>query len=398
MSASVLLGISGGIAAYKAPILVRLLVQAGIDVHVVMTHAATKFVTPLTLATVSGNPVYYDIWADTNTPAVEHISLADRATIAIIAPATANVIGKIASGIADDMLTTVFTAVTCPVLIYPSMNVNMYRNSIVQANINKLIGLGYHVMEPESGFLACGWTGEGRMPEPETIVENIFRLLGPNDLAGMRLLVTAGPTEEPLDPVRFITNRSSGKMGVAICRRAAIRGANVTLVAGPLKVAPPSGIKVISVRTALEMYDKVMEEFQSADVVIKAAAVADFRPASIQVEKVKKDAMDTSIQLVKNPDIIAELGKIKRDNQVLIGFAAETTNVIENAKKKLLEKNLDMLVVNDISKPGAGFDLDTNIVRFMHKSGKEEQFDMMSKEKVADLILDRVIHLKKSVT
>ena len=280
MSASVLLGISGGIAAYKTPLLVRLLAQAGFNVHIVMTQAATRFVTPLTLATLTGNPVFDDMWGDRLRPSVEHISLADIADVAVIAPATANIIGKIASGIADDMLTTVFMAVKCPVLLCPSMNVNMLHNPIVQGNIDKLLELGYHVMQPVSGFLACGWEGEGRMPEPETITDNIQRLLGPRDLQGERILVTAGPTEEPLDAVRFLTNKSSGKMGVAVAARAVARGASVTLVAGPLKVPPPSGVKLIDVRTAIEMHDQVLKVFPEMDVVIKAAAVADFRACS----------------------------------------------------------------------------------------------------------------------
>jgi len=242
MSPSVLVGISGGIAAYKIPLLVRLLVQEGIRTQVVMTAASMNFVTPLTLATLTGNPVYHDMWGDRNRPSVEHISLADNADIAVIAPATANVIGKIASGIADDLLTTVFTALRCPVLICPAMNVNMYRNPIVQGNIKKLSSLGYHIMEPESGYLACGWTAEGRMPEPDKIAEKILSLINPRDLQGEHILVTAGPTEEPIDPVRFITNRSSGKMGVAICERALARGARVTLIAGPLKIQTPSGV------------------------------------------------------------------------------------------------------------------------------------------------------------
>lgn len=398
MSASVLLGISGGIAAYKTPLLVRLLSQAGFNVHIVMTQAATRFITPLTLATLSGNPVFDDMWGDRYRPSVEHISLADTADIAVIAPATANIIGKIASGIADDMLTTVFMAVKCPVLLCPSMNVNMYYNPIVQGNIDKLVQLGYHLMQPASGFLACGWEGEGRMPEPEAIADSIQRLLGPRDLEGERILVTAGPTEEPLDSVRFLTNKSSGKMGVAVAARAAARGASVTLVTGPLKVPPPAGIKHVSVRTAVEMHDQVLGAFPEIDVVIKAAAVADFRPALTEAGKVKKEKMESSIRLVKNPDILRELGRIKRKDQILVGFAAETNDVLKNGRAKLKKKNLDMLVLNDVSKPGAGFDYDTNIVRFLHRSGEEEQMDIMSKDRVADLILDRVRKLRRGVT
>lgn len=397
MSTKILLGITGGIAAYKTPSLVRLLVQAGMDVHIVMTRAASHFVTPMTLATLSGNPVYEDMWADRLRPSVEHISLADLPDLAIIAPATANVIGKIANGIADDLLTTVFIAVRSPILICPSMNVNMYRNQIVQANIEKLRRLNYHVIEPESGWLACGWEGEGRMPEPETIMMRIKSLVSPRDLGGERILVTAGPTEEPLDPVRFLTNRSSGKMGVAVAKRAEARGADVTLIAGPMKVPPPGGVRHIAVRTALEMQDRVVEAFPAVDVVIKAAAVADFRPAVVKDAKIKKDEAETSLKLVRNPDILKILGEKKQKNQILVGFAAETQNAAENAKKKLKEKNLDMLVLNDVSQAGAGFDHDTNIVRLLYRSGAEEQLDMMSKDKVADVILDRVIEMRKKI-
>lgn len=398
MQGSVLLGISGGIAAYKTPALVRLLVQAELDVHVVMTQSATQFVTPLTLATLSGNPVFQDMWGDRHRPSVEHISLADQADIAVLAPATANVIGKIASGIADDLVTTVFMALTCPVVLCPSMNVNMYRNPLVQANISKLAGSGYHVMDPTSGYLACGWSGEGRMPEPETITDRIVTLLNPADLSGLRVLVTAGPTEEPLDPVRFMTNRSSGKMGVAVCRRAVARGASVTLVSGPLKIPPPDRVKTVQVRTALEMHDLVLGLFSEADVVIKAAAVADFRPARVHHSKIKKDKMASSVRLIKNPDILQALGKVKRNDQILVGFAAETSDIIENGRAKLRAKNLDMLVLNDVSQPGAGFDCDTNVVRLLHRSGKEEQLDIMSKDKVADCILDRVLDIRKRVS
>ena len=286
-------------------------------------------------------------------------------------------------------------AVTCPVLIYPSMNVNMYRNPIVQANIGKLKEFGYQVMEPAAGYLACGWIGEGRMPEPEEIAAKIKSLLAPRDLEGERILVTAGPTEEPIDPARFLTNRSSGKMGVAVARRAVARGASVTLIAGPLRVPVPEGVRHLPVRTAREMYERVVEAFPDADVVIKAAAVADFRPTEMREAKIKKEDMAPVIRLVKNPDILQKLGKSKRKGQILIGFAAETHDVLKNGRAKLEKKNLDMLVLNDVSKAGAGFDYDTNIVRFLHRSGEEEQMELMPKEKVADLILDRVLQLRR---
>jgi phosphopantothenoylcysteine decarboxylase/phosphopantothenate--cysteine ligase len=377
--------------------LVRLLCQAGLDVRVVMTHAATHFVTPLTLATLSCNPVSEDMWANRTQPSVEHISLADTADVAVIAPATADIIGKIANGIADDLLTTVFMALTAPVLICPSMNVNMYRNPIVQGNLNKLRQLNYHIMDPGAGYLACGWEGEGRMPEPEAITEKILAILSPRDFEKVRILVTAGPTEEPLDPVRFLTNRSSGKMGVAVARRAAARGAEVTLIAGPLRVPIPQGVRHIPVRTAQEMYDRVLEVFPVTDVVVKAAAVADIRPERFSQSKIKKEKMASSMTFVRNPDILKKLGELRRPNQILVGFAAETQEVLKHGRAKLKKKNIDLLVLNDVSQQGAGFDYDTNIVRLLHRSGKEEQLDLMPKDSVADIILDRVKEIREEV-
>ncbi|MEW6351567.1 MAG: bifunctional phosphopantothenoylcysteine decarboxylase/phosphopantothenate--cysteine ligase CoaBC [Thermodesulfobacteriota bacterium] len=395
MNKRVLLGITGGIAAYKIPMLVRLLVQKDLDVHVLMTRAATEFVTPLTLATLSGNPVSLDMWSKPCDPSIEHICLADHADVAVIAPATANVIGKLAAGIADNMLTTVFTAVTCPVLLCPAMNVNMFKNPIVQMNLGKLRSVGYHVMQPESGDLACGYVGEGRLPEPERIAEYLDTLLSPKDLAGIKILVTAGPTEEPLDPVRFLTNRSSGKMGVAVARRAALRGADVTLVAGPLKVPVPGGVRHVPIRTAKQMKDQALALFPVTEVVIKAAAVADFRPVHESSVKIKKIDTETCIQLTENDDILWAMGRTKKAGQILVGFAAETNDAILNGRSKLKAKNLDMLVLNDVTKIGAGFDCDTNIVRLLHRSGAEEELGIMSKEKVADIILDRVRDLRE---
>jgi phosphopantothenoylcysteine decarboxylase / phosphopantothenate---cysteine ligase len=394
MSSSVLVGITGGIAAYKTPLLVRLMVKAGMNVNVVMTRAATEFVTPMTLATLSGNPVRTDMWGERDRPAVEHITLADSARMAVIAPATANFIGKLANGIADDMLTTVMMAFNKPVLICPAMNINMYNNPIFKGNQERLITFGYHVMEPQKGDLACGWTGEGRMPEPEDIFREVQRRLAPRDMDGMRVLVTAGPTEEPIDPVRFLTNRSSGKMGVAIARRALARGAKVSLVSGPLKVSAPSGIDHIQVRTASEMMEKVLGLFNESDMVFKAAAVADFRPEFVHREKIKKGDFEPTINLIRNPDILAALGSKKWPDQVLVGFAAETTDPIENARIKLKNKNVDMLVLNDVSQPGAGFDCDTNIVRLLFRTGEDEQLSLMSKEDVADQILNRAIEIR----
>jgi len=395
MSSSILLGITGGISAYKIPSLVRLMVKAGMNVQVVMTRSASKFVTPMTLATLSGNPVYCDMWGERDRPSVEHIFLADAARIAVIAPATANFIGKLAHGIADDMLTTVMMAFNKPVLIYPAMNINMYNNPILKENLERLMSLGYQVMAPEKGDLACGWVGEGRMPEPEAIFLEVKRSLAPRDMDGLRVLVTAGPTEEPLDPVRFLTNRSSGKMGVAIAKRALQRGAKVCLVSGPLKVSVPVGVDHIKVRTALEMMEKVLELFHESDMVFKAAAVADFRPEFTRREKIKKGDMDPTVNLICNPDILATLGSKKWPDQVLVGFAAETTDPIENARVKLKKKNVDILVLNDVTQPGAGFDCDTNVVRLLFRNGDEEQLSLMSKEDVADKIISRAIEMRR---
>jgi phosphopantothenoylcysteine decarboxylase/phosphopantothenate--cysteine ligase len=276
------------------------------------------------------------------------------------------------------------------------MNVNMYRNPVVQANLRKLKEFGYHVLEPASGWLACGWTGEGRMPEPEIIAERVAGLVAPKDLRGMRVLVTAGPTEEPLDPVRFLTNRSSGKMGAALARRAADRGADTVLVAGPLKVSIPAAVCHVPVRTALEMYDKVLELAQHADVVIKAAAVADFRPVNAATDKLKKDTMEPVVRLTQNPDILKALGERKRPGQILVGFAAETRDIVDNARRKLESKNLDMLAVNDVSREDAGFDVDTNVVRLLYRAGDDEQLEIMSKDRVADAMLDRVLRLRSA--
>jgi phosphopantothenoylcysteine decarboxylase/phosphopantothenate--cysteine ligase len=371
------------------------MVKAGMNVQVVMTRSASKFVTPMTLATLSGNPVYCDMWGERDRPSVEHIFLADAARIAVIAPATANFIGKLAHGIADDMLTTVMMAFNKPVLIYPAMNINMYNNPILKENLERLMSLGYQVMAPEKGDLACGWVGEGRMPEPEAIFLEVKRRLAPRDMDGLRVLVTAGPTEEPLDPVRFLTNRSSGKMGVAIAKRALQRGAKVCLVSGPLKVSVPVGVDHIKVRTALEMMEKVLELFHESDMVFKAAAVADFRPEFTCREKIKKGDLDPTVNLICNPDILATLGSKKWPDQVLVGFAAETTDPIENARVKLKKKNVDILVLNDVTQPGAGFDCDTNVVRLLFRNGDEEQLSLMSKEDVADKIISRAIEMRR---
>ncbi|GFE57967.1 bifunctional phosphopantothenoylcysteine decarboxylase/phosphopantothenate--cysteine ligase CoaBC [Geobacter sp. AOG1] len=390
----VVLGVTGGIAAYKAVELLRLLTKAGATVHVIMTRSATEFVTPLTFQTLSMNPVHTELFNLISEQEIGHISLADRADLLIIAPATANVIGKLAHGIADDMLTTTVMATKAPVLIAPAMNVNMYQNPLYQENEVRLEAHGYLFVEPARGMLACGWEGEGKLQEPSIIFEAALAALTPKDLAGERVLVTAGPTREELDPVRFISNYSSGKMGYAIARAASRRGAKVTLVAGPTCLDAPWGMETIPVTSAREMRDAVLARFSSSSIVIKAAAVADYRPARRATDKVKKTDQPETIELVRNPDILAELGTNK-GGQLLVGFAAETESLLENAGKKLNEKNLDMVVANDVGQAGAGFNVDTNIVRLLYRDGRVEELSLMGKDALADVILDRVMEAKK---
>jgi len=393
---NVVLGVSGGIAVYKAVEVLRLLVKAGADVHVVMTRNAAEFVAPLTFQTLSNNPVHSDLFELYREREIGHISLADRADLFLVAPATANLIGKVANGIADDLLTTTLMATRAQVLFVPAMNVNMWENPIYRRNQQRLEALGYHFMEPASGSLACGWEGKGKLPDPTEIVATLTGLAAPADLSGETVLVTAGPTREEIDPVRYISNRSSGKMGYCIARAASERGARVILVSGPTNLAPPRGVEFIPVTTALEMHDAVLERFDEATVVIKAAAVADYRPAAPSSAKLKKrDGGGTTIELVENPDILALLGGRKR-GQRLIGFAAETGDLIENARQKLEAKNLDMIVANDVTQEGAGFDVDTNVVRLLYRDGRVESLERMSKEAIAHQLLDRLELLKKS--
>ena len=390
----VILGVTGGIAAYKAVELLRLLTKAGATVHVIMTRSATEFVTPLTFQTLSMNPVHTELFNLISEQEIGHISLADRADLFIIAPATANVIGKLANGIADDMLTTTVMATKAPVLIAPAMNVNMYQNPIYRENEERLRNHGYLFVEPVRGMLACGWEGEGKLQDPAAIFEAAMTVLTPNDLAGERVLVTAGPTREELDPVRFISNYSSGKMGYAIARAASRRGARVTLVTGPTCLDAPCGVEIVPITSALEMREAVLERYASSSVVIKAAAVADYRPARRAVDKVKKSDKPETVELVRNPDILAELGANK-GGQFLVGFAAETESLLENAAKKLSGKNLDLIVANDVGQAGAGFNVDTNIVRLLFRDGRVEELPLMEKDEVANVILDRVMEGKK---
>lgn len=385
---NVLLGICGGIAAYKVAELTRLLVRDGFSVRVVMTKNAREFVMPLTFEVLSGNPVWSDMFAHERS-GINHITLADFAELFVIAPATANVIGKIASGIADDLLTTTAMAVRCPILICPSMNVAMYDNPALKENMERLRKRGVHIMEPDVGDLACGVEGKGRLPEPARILEEIIYHFTEKDLAGERILVTAGPTREPFDPVRFITNYSSGKMGYAIARAARRRGAEVVLISGPTSLEPPPGVRLVNVESAREMFKAVMEHLNDATVVIKAAAVADYRPAVAASSKIKKRSGPLTLVLERNPDIIAEIGK-RKGKRILVGFAMETENLLENALQKLKGKGMDLIVANELGVPGAGFQSDTNVVKLIQRDGSLETLPLMPKIDVANAILDRV--------
>ncbi len=388
-----LLGITGGIAAYKSAELTRGLVKRGAEVKVIMTKNAAEFITPLTLQTLSGHPVYTDLFSMLEWSEIGHIALADYPDLIVIAPATANVIGKIASGLADDLLTTTVMATRAPVLLCPAMNVNMYSNPIVQANMNRLAEAGYHLMRPEAGELACKVQGEGRLPDPEAIIDRIEDVLTPKDLVSEVILITAGPTREPFDPVRFITNYSSGKMGYAIALAARRRGAQVILVSGPVSIPAPEGVELIPVSSAVEMRDAVLANLKRATAVIKAAAVADYRPAVQAESKIKKGEGNLKIALERNPDIIAEVAaEIAREKsgKVLIGFAMETEKLVENAKKKLTEKNMDLIVANDLRTAGSGFQGDTNVVKLISRDGSVQALPRMEKIEVAHRILDRM--------
>ncbi|HLO26561.1 MAG TPA: bifunctional phosphopantothenoylcysteine decarboxylase/phosphopantothenate--cysteine ligase CoaBC [Geobacteraceae bacterium] len=390
----IVLGVTGGIAAYKAVELLRFLTKAGANVHVIMTKGAMEFVTPLTFQTLSMNPVSTSLFNLISEQEIGHISLADRADLFIIAPATANIIGKLAGGIADDMLTTTVMATKAPVLIAPAMNVNMYQNPLYKENEAKLKQHGYLFVEPATGMLACGWEGEGKLQEPQVIFEEAIAALTPKDLAGERLLVTAGPTREEIDPVRFLSNHSSGKMGYAIARAAWRRGAAVTLVTGPTCLDAPWGTETVAVESAEEMRAAVLVRLPSSSIIIKAAAVADYRPAKRALEKIKKADAPLALELVKNPDILGELGRMK-GSSILVGFAAETECLLENAAKKLAEKNLDMVVANDVSQAGAGFNVDTNIARLLFRDGRMEELPLMGKGDLANVILDRIVDMRK---
>lgn len=389
---TVVIGVCGGIAAYKACDIVSRLKKLNANVHVIMTKGATEFVTPLTFQSLSQNYVVSDMFDEPKTWDVEHISLAKKADVFLIAPATANVIGKVANGICDDMLTTTVMATTGKVLIAPAMNTNMYKNPILQRNINTLKELGYNFVKPESGRLACGDEGEGKLASPEVIVNEVVELLNNKnkDLQGKKIMITAGPTVESIDPVRYITNRSTGKMGYAIAKIAADRGADVTLVSGPTNIEPPANIKkLIKTQSAEDMYNAIIDNFDENQVIIKSAAVADYKPKTYSDKKIKKSNDDLVIELDRNKDIAYELGKIKKD-KILVGFAAETNDLIENAKGKVNKKNLDFIVANDLTEEGAGFGTDTNIVKIIDNEGNINKYPQMKKDEVANIILDKV--------
>ena len=386
---NVLLGVTGGIAAYKACDIVSGLKKINANVDVIMTKSATELVSPNTFQALSKNAVITDIF---NTPRywnIEHISLAQKAHVLLVAPATANIIGKVANGIADDMLSTTIMASTAKVIFAPAMNEKMYENKIVQQNIEKLISLGYQFIEPESGRLACGDIGIGKLADTNEIIRFIVNTVkSDGDLKGKKILITAGPTREIIDPVRFISNYSTGKMGYSLAEAASARGAEVILISGPTNLRTPPGVKLIKINTALEMYDSVMDNFKEQNIIIKSASVSDYRPEAISEHKIKKNKGNMNLTLVKNPDILYELGKIKGD-RMLIGFAAESDNIVKNARDKMLGKNLDFIVANDITEEGAGFGTDTNIVTIVDIDGKIEKIEKSSKVDIAHRILDK---------
>jgi len=388
----ILLGVTGSIAAYKAVELLRELTKRGAEVQVVMTEAATKFVAPLTFETLSRQPVLLDMFT---LAYGGHIEATARADLFVIAPATARTIARLALGLADDFLSCIYLASHCPILVAPAMDSDMYQHVAVQENLNRLRDRGVHIVGPASGELASGSVGPGRLVEPAEIVEAIERILATaRDLADEVVLVTAGPTREPLDPVRYLSNRSSGKMGYAMAEAAAARGARVILVSGPTALTPPQGVDVIHVETAQQMHDAVLAKLTAATVVIKAAAVADYRPKQVAARKMKKDEAVHEVTLESTPDILAEVGK-RKGRRILVGFAAETEDLVENARKKLQRKNLDLMVANDVSQPDAGFDADTNAVKILDAQGKVEELPVQSKRSVADRVLDRVVGLLK---
>ena len=388
----IVLGVTGGIAVYKAVDLVSKLRKEGAEVRVVMTESAAKFVTPLTFKEISGNAVAVSMWAEAQEFNVEHIALADWADFMVVAPATANILAKAANGIADDLLSTVLLASKTPIILCPAMNCQMYDNPITQNNLKKLADYGFIIMQPGTGRLACGTSGKGRLPEPAEIIAFTKNFIAhkEGDLQGLKILVTAAGTREPIDPVRFVGNRSSGKMGYAVAQVAAERGADVVLVSGPSSLIPPANVEVVNVETTREMMNAVLAKYDDMDIVIKAAAVADYCPHEVAEQKIKK-ATDDALKIVldKNPDILKKLGELKT-KQFLVGFAAETQNLLANAAEKIKKKNLDMIVANDVTVAGAGFNCDTNVVKFLFPNGEVKSLEKMSKLEVAQALLNEV--------
>lgn len=409
---NIILGVTGGIAAYKCVDLVSRLRKQGANVHVILTKGAQNFVTETAMREISGNPVVTSMWQEIQQYDVEHIALARLADVVLVAPATANVIAKCACGMADDMLTTTLLATKAPVFFAPAMNTNMYENSITQQNLHTLQERGCHIIDPAAGHLACGTSGVGRMPEPQELVEILadFFATGKElaesdevdsrqylaeglDFSGLNILVTAAGTREPIDPVRYIGNRSSGKMGYAIAEAARDLGANVTLISGPSALTPLAGVNFFKVESARDMRRLVLENFPESQIVIKAAAVADYRVKNVADHKIKKNDEELTLVLEKNPDILKELGQKKQKGQVLVGFAAETQNLIQYAQSKLEKKNLDMIVANDVSKPQAGFNVDTNLIKLLKRDGSIEELPLMSKKDLAYIILNHVMKI-----
>ncbi len=390
---TVLLGVTGSIAAYKIASLASALKKLDADVHVLMTKNAVNFINPITFESLTGNKCLVDTFDRNFQFQVEHVSIAKKADVVMLAPASANVIGKIAHGIADDMLTTTIMACKCPVYVAPAMNTNMYENPILQDNLQILQKYGYHIIDPACGYLACGDTGAGKMPEPEVLLSYITKEIAyEKDLVGKKILITAGPTQEAIDPVRYITNHSSGKMGYALAKMAMLRGAEVTLVSGQTAITPPPFVKFVSIVSAKDMFDAVTAVSDKQDIIIKAAAVADYRPSSISDEKMKKSDDQMSIALERTDDILKYLGEHKKEKQFLCGFSMETSNVISNSRAKLVKKNLDMIAANCLKVEGAGFKSDTNVLTLITQN-EEVSLDLMSKEDAANIILDKILSL-----
>lgn len=393
---TILLGVTGGIAVYKAAALASALVKQHAAVEVIMTQHATEFIAPLTFEQLTGRRTMVNTFDRNFTHQVEHISLAERTDLVIIAPATANVCAKLAHGLADDMLTTTVLACRCPKLIAPAMNTNMYENPVTQDNLKLLQHYGWEVIEPASGRLACGAVGKGKLPEPEILLEHVLRHVAmPHDLAGKHVLVTAGPTQEALDPVRYLTNHSTGKMGCSIAKMAMLRGAEVTLICGPMTVQPPAFINVVPVTSAQDMFDAVASLAPNADFIFKAAAVADYTPSDYQDNKIKKSGTDLSIPLKRTQDILRYLGQHRTAGQIICGFSMETQNLVENSRKKLDSKHVDMICANNLKVDGAGFGVDTNVITLITKDSITE-LPLLSKDAAANAILDQALHLQKT--